>query len=138
MIQDAMETVVRNPRGTAYSSFTQTRYEIHAKTGSASTNTGLNPNAWFAGYTNEGMADKPDIAIAVLAEFAGEGADISVPIFRRVIELYFEGQARSLYGWETGIYITRTPSPTPTNTPTPRPTRAPWEITPEEEEEEYF
>ena len=136
-IQDAMETVVRNPRGTAYSSFTQTRYEIHAKTGSASTNTGLNSNAWFAGYTNEGLADKPDIAIAVLAEFAGEGADISAPIFRRVIELYFEGQARSLYGWETGIYITRTPSPTPTNTPTPRPTRAPWEITPEEEEE-YF
>lgn len=136
-IQDAMETVVRNPRGTAYSSFTQTRYEIHAKTGSASTNTGLNSNAWFAGYTNEGMADKPDIAIAVLAEFAGEGADISAPIFRRVIELYFEGQARSLYGWETGIYITRTPSPTPTNTPTPRPTRAPWEITPEEEEENF-
>ena len=136
MIQDAMETVVRNPRGTAYSSFTQIKYEIHAKTGSASTNTGLNSNAWFAGYTNEGREDKPDIAIAVLAEFAGEGADISAPIFRRVIELYFEGQAKMLYGWETGIYITRTPSPTPTNTPTPRPTRAPWETVPEEEEEQ--
>ena len=93
-------------------------------------------NAWFAGYTNEGMADKPDIAIAVLAEFAGEGSEVSVPIFRRVIELYFEGLARSLYGWETGVYITKTPSPTPTNTPTPRPTRAPWEIVPEEEENE--
>ena len=136
MIQDAMETVVRNPRGTAYGSFTQTKYEIHAKTGSASTNTGLNANAWFAGYTNEGLEDKPDIAIAVLAEFAGEGSEVSVPIFRRVIELYFEGQARSLYGWETGVYITKTPSPTPTNTPTPRPTRAPWEIVPEEEEDE--
>ena len=136
MIQDAMETVVRNPRGTAYSSFINTKYEIHAKTGSASTNTGLNSNAWFAGYTNEGMPDKPDIAIAVLAEFAGEGSEVSVPIFRRVIELYFEGQARSLYGWETGVYITKTPSPTPTNTPTPRPTRAPWEIVPEEEEDE--
>ena len=134
MIQDAMESVVRNPRGTAYSSFINTKYEIHAKTGSASTNTGLNSNAWFAGYTNEGLPDKPDIAIAVLAEFAGEGADISAPIFRRVIELYFEGQARSLYGWETGVYITRTPSPTPTNTPTPRPTRAPWEVEPTEEE----
>ena len=136
MIQDAMESVVRNPRGTAYNSFTQTKYEIHAKTGSASTNTGLNSNAWFAGYTNANVEGKPDIAIAVLAEFAGEGADISAPIFRRVIELYFEGQARSLYGWETGVYITRTPSPTPTNTPTPRPTRAPWEIVPEEEEGE--
>ena len=135
MIQDAMETVVRNPRGTAYNTFTQIKYEIHAKTGSASTNTGLNSNAWFAGYTNEGREDKPDIAIAVLAEFAGEGADISAPIFRRVIELYFEGTAKMLYGWETGVYITRTPSPTPTNTPTPRPTRAPWEITPEEEDE---
>ena len=138
MIQDAMETVVRNPRGTAYSSFTQTKYEIHAKTGSASTNTGLNPNAWFAGYTNAGVPDKPDIAIAVLAEFAGEGSEISVPIFRRVIELYFEGQARSLYGWETGVYITKTPSPTPTNTPTPRPTRAPWEVEPTAEEEENY
>ena len=82
------------------------------------------------------MPDKPDIAIAVLAEFAGEGSEVSVPIFRRVIELYFEGQARSLYGWETGVYITKTPSPTPTNTPTPRPTRAPWEVVPEEEEED--
>ena len=136
MIQDAMESVVRNPRGTAYNTFTQTKYEIHAKTGSASTNTGLNSNAWFAGYTNANVEGKPDIAIAVLAEFAGDGADISAPIFRRVIELYFEGQARSLYGWETGVYITRTPSPTPTNTPTPRPTRAPWEIVPEEEEGE--
>ena len=134
MIQDAMETVVRNPRGTAYNSFINTRYEIHAKTGSASTNTGLNSNAWFAGYTNEGIEGKPDIAIAVLAEFAGEGADISAPIFRRVIELYFEGQAKSLYGWETGIYITKTSSPTPTNTPTPRPTRAPWEAEPTEEQ----
>ena len=134
MIQDAMETVVRNPRGTAYSSFVNIKYEIHAKTGSASTNTGLNSNAWFAGYTNEGIEGKPDIAIAVLAEFAGEGSEVSVPIFRRVIELYFEGQARSLYGWETGVYITKTPSPTPTNTPTPKPTRAPWEPIPEEEE----
>ncbi len=135
-IQDAMETVVRNPRGTAYNTFTQIKYNIHAKTGSASTNTGLNSNAWFAGYTDEGREDKPDIAIAVLAEFAGEGADISAPIFRRVIELYFEGQAKMLYGWETGVYITKTPSPTPTNTPTPKPTRAPWEVVPEEEEEE--
>ena len=136
MIQDAMETVVRNPRGTAYNVFINTKYNIHAKTGSASTNTGLNSNAWFAGYTDEGREDKPDIAIAVLAEFAGEGADISAPIFRRVIELYYEGQARSLYGWETGVYITKTPSPTPTNTATPRPTRAPWEIEPTEEGEE--
>ena len=134
-IQDAMETVVRNPRGTAYNTFTQIKYDIHAKTGSASTNTGLNSNAWFAGYTNEGREDKPDIAIAVLAEFAGEGADISAPIFRRVIELYFEGTAKMLYGWEAGVYITKTPSPTPTNTPTPKPTRAPWEIVPEDEEE---
>ena len=136
MIQDAMETVVRNPRGTAYNVFINTKYNIHAKTGSASTNTGLNSNAWFAGYTDEGREDKPDIAIAVLAEFAGEGADISAPIFRRVIELYYEGQAKSLYGWETGVYITKTLSPTPTNTATPRPTRAPWEIEPTEEGEE--
>ena len=51
-----------------------------------------------------------------------------------MIELYFEGTAKMLYGWETGVYITRTPSPTPTNTPTPKPTKAPWEITPDEEE----
>ncbi len=128
LIKEAMREVVRNPRGTAYSTFSNVKYEVYGKTGSASTNTGLRSNAWFAGFTNEGREDKPDIAIAVLAEFAGEGADISAPIFRRVLELYFEGRASSLYGWETGVYITRTPSPTPTDTPTPRPTLAPWEI----------
>ncbi len=127
-IKAAMREVVRNPRGTAYSTFSNVKYEVYGKTGSASTNTGLNSNAWFAGFTDEGLEDKPDIAIAVLAEFAGEGADISAPIFRRVLELYFEGRATSLYRWETGIYITSTLSPTPTDTPTPAPTLAPWEI----------
>ena len=128
MIREAMLSVIRNPRGTAYNVFNQKRYNIYGKTGSASTAEGFDSDAWFAAYTDEQREDKPDIAIAVLAEYAGEGSDISAPICRRVLELYFEGNATTLYSWEAGIYITKTVTPTPTPSQTPRPTMNEYEI----------
>ena len=58
------------------------------------------PHAWFAGYA---PAENPEVAIAVVVEHAGEGATWAAPLFRKVVEAYFDIQ------------------PTPTPEPTPAP-----------------
>lgn len=117
-LRTSMESVIRNPRGTAYIRFTNISVPIYGKTGTAETSQGI-PHSWFAGYTDANNPDLPDIAIAVVGENAGEGSEIAAPIFKRIVELYFNGRALSPYWWETHIGITRTPTPLVTETPTP-------------------
>jgi penicillin-binding protein 2 len=118
VIQEAMRQVVSGARGTAIRAFSSFGFPVHGKTGTAQSDMQA-PHAWFAAYTNAGSAGKPNIAVAVVAEYAGEGSDIAAPIARRILEVYYLGQPQKVYPWESRIYITRTPTPSESSTPVP-------------------
>jgi penicillin-binding protein 2 len=123
-LQAGLRGVVSDPKGTARFDFYGWENEVAGKTGTAENPAG-DPHAWFAGYTYLNRPDKPDIAIAVIAENAGEGSLVAAPIFRRVLESYFYGKPETRYPWEAEIGLTATPTPEESPTPTPQVTRTP-------------
>lgn len=129
ILQDAMVSVVKNPRGTAYfvlNAFSSSNgIPIAGKTGTAQSGA-ADPHAWFAGYTFANRPGKPDIAVVVLVEYGGEGSEVAAPIFRRVLEAYY-GLNSARYPWEERVGVVATPTPDPTQTPVPgsEPTQTP-------------
>ncbi len=120
-IREGMRLVTENKRGTAYARLGTFAIPTAGKTGTAEVDT-VDPQAWFAGYSLAGLPDKPDIAVVVIVENQGEGSVWALPIFRRVMEIYFFGSAQTLYPWETsfgvidpeyGIFVAPTPTPEP-------------------------
>ena len=118
-IREGMLAVTDNPRGTAYSRLGNFGIPTAGKTGTAESGT-VDPQAWFAGYSLAGNPEKPDIAVVVLVEKQGEGSIWALPIFRRVMEIYFFGSRQTLYPWETnfgvinpeyGVIVPATPEP---------------------------
>lgn len=121
-IQDAMRSVIQNPRGTGYSRFSGFAIPVAAKTGTAESGA-TDPHAWFAGYSLADLPDKPDIAVAVLVNNQGEGSTWAAPIFRRVMEIYFNGYGITRYPWESAFGVVNPDygAPVPTPTPTTQP-----------------
>ena len=120
VVQSAMRSVISDVKGTAHYVFMGMQIPIYGKTGTAQTSQEL-PDAWFAAYTDDNQPNKPDIAVVVVAENSGEGADFAAPMVRRLLEVYFTGQPQRLYPWEASYNVTKTPTPLYTNTPTPAP-----------------
>lgn len=115
-LREGMRMVVQNERGTAHSTFIGMSIPIYGKTGTATTSI-IDPHSWFAGFTDANIEGKPDIAIVVIAENAGDGSKYAAPIFRRVVQDYFYGEPLSLYTWEKDYYLTKTPTVEVTEAP---------------------
>jgi penicillin-binding protein 2 len=120
IIRDAMESVIENGRGTAHLELGTMPYPVFGKTGTAQNPFGES-HAWFAGFTGVGNEDRPDIAVAVILENAGEGSEMAAPVFRRAVSLYFSDYTNYGYvlPWEAYPYVVASPTPIPTNTPVP-------------------
>ncbi len=114
-IQEGMRLVVRSKSGTAHIPLGDLGIPIYGKTGTAENPFG-DAHAWFTGYTDTPRTDKPDIAVSVIVENAGQGSEIAAPIFRRIIETYYFGGPQKLYPWESDFNVTRTPTPEATPT----------------------
>ncbi|MEX2143663.1 MAG: penicillin-binding transpeptidase domain-containing protein [Anaerolineales bacterium] len=104
-LQNAMRMVVADPRGTAQRQFSGFSISVSGKTGTATAGEGLDPHAWFIGYTDAGRPNQPDIAIAVMVENVGDGSEFAAPIWRRVASYYFFGAPDRLYPWESAFGV---------------------------------
>ena len=108
-IREGMRAVVRAKNGTANYQLGDLGIPIYGKTGTAENPMG-DAHAWFTGFTETPRTDRPDIAVAVIVENAGQGSEVAAPIFRRVIETYYFGSPQKLYPWEAKFNVTRTPT----------------------------
>jgi penicillin-binding protein 2 len=132
VLQEALISVVDNPRGTANFRLRGMDFPAAGKTGTAESGSVIGkPHAWFAGYTYCDDLDEPfpvcenksDIAVAVIVENIGDGSEYGAPIFRRMIQVHYFGTPQSLFWWEASYGVPRTPTPIggiPTKTPKTR------------------
>jgi penicillin-binding protein 2 len=105
-IQEGLWRAANTPSGTATHQFQQLPVPVAGKTGTAET--ARRPHAWFAGYApaapytrSDGtVLEEPEIAVVVIMEHAGEGSAVAAPIFRRIVELYYDVSPVTPYPWQ--------------------------------------
>jgi penicillin-binding protein 2 len=105
-IREGLWRATNNPSGTATHQFQELPVLVAGKTGTAET-VGR-PHAWFVGYApaapytrpDGALIEEPEIAIAVLMEHAGEGSAVAAPVFRRIVELYYDITPLTPYPWQ--------------------------------------
>ncbi|MCI5648659.1 MAG: peptidoglycan D,D-transpeptidase FtsI family protein [Fusicatenibacter sp.] len=86
-LTELMKGVVQNGTG---SSLSDLGYNIAGKTGSAEHGDNSEPtHSWFVGFSN---ADDPDLVVVVIAESAGSGSSVAVPVARAVFQAYYENR----------------------------------------------
>lgn len=107
IIKEAMLDVSEGENGTANLIFGENfEVPVAGKTGTAE-NPGGDAHAWFVGYTpalpytspNGIENNQPEIAIAVLVENGGSGADFAAPIFREIVASYYQLPSTLPYPW---------------------------------------
>lgn len=86
IVREAMRGVTMSKDGTAAYVFDKLPISTAGKTGTAQVPGKNDPHAWFAGYA---PYQDPQIACCVMVENGGEGSKVAAPIFRKVIEKYF-------------------------------------------------
>jgi penicillin-binding protein 2 len=120
IVREAMRSVISDGRGTAHIELGTMPYRAYGKTGTAQNPFG-DSHAWFAGFSAVGNENRPDIAVAVILENAGEGSEMAAPVFRRVVSLYFSNYMDYGYvlPWEAYPYVVASMTPIPSNTPVP-------------------
>ncbi len=104
-----MHGVTSAKEGTAAFVFDKLPISTAGKTGTAQVPGKNDPHAWFGGYA---PAEDPQIACVVMVENGGEGSKVAAPLFRKVVEKYFN---------------VKLPTPADKGTPGPTPVPPPSE-----------
>jgi penicillin-binding protein 2 len=81
-IAAGLVATVADPRGTAHDALGLDTVAVAGKTGTAQCGPGQPDHAWFAGYL---PAERPQWAVVVVLEHAGDAATAAAPLARRVI-----------------------------------------------------
>jgi penicillin-binding protein 2 len=106
VIQESLRDVASSPSGTASHQFVRIPVPVAGKTGTAETVIDVS-HAWFVGYApaepytlfDGTVIEEPEIAVVVMIENSGEGSAVAAPIFRRIVELYYDITPVTPYPW---------------------------------------
>ena len=107
IMRQSLRDVASGAWGTAAYQFETLPVPVAGKTGTAETVVD-NSHAWFVGYApaepytaaDGTLIESPEVAIVVMIEHSGEGSEVAAPVFRRVVESYYNITPVRPYPWE--------------------------------------